>query len=196
MDRNIQHRFPPAPALPTIAAAAMLAAGSLAAGLATPLAGQDAPPETPEAAPADVATPEAIVAAAYETISGAAGEARDWDRLRSLFVPEARLIPSGRGPAGEAGYQVLAVEEFIEFAGRAFGDSAFYEREIHAEQERYGDIAHVFSTYVSQRSPDAEPFARGINSFQLWHDGQRWWIVTIFWHEEHEDAPIPERYGG
>lgn len=196
MDRHAPHRFPPAPSLPTIATAALLAAGTLAAVAVSPLAAQEAQPERPEAAPADVATPEAIVAAAYESISGAAGEARDWDRVRSLFVPEARLIPSGRGPGGETDYQVLTVEEFIEYAGRAFGDSAFYEREIHAEQERYGDIAHVFSTYVSLRSPDAEPFARGINSFQLWHDGQRWWIVTIFWHEEHEDAPIPERYGG
>lgn len=185
------------PGPPTVVAALLVASLVAASTWApAPAAAQEGAPERPEADPADVETPDAIVAAAYDAISGGGDEARDWDRLRSLFLPEARLIPSGRGPEGRASYQVLTVEEFVEYAGGVFADSGFYEREIHAEQERYGDIAHVFSTYESLRAPDADPFARGINSFQLWHDGERWWIVTIFWHGEREGAPIPERYGG
>ena len=34
------------------------------------------------------------------------------------------------------------------------------------------------------------PLARGINSFQLYSDGMRWWIVTIFWDAETADKPI------
>jgi hypothetical protein len=88
------------------------------------------------------------------------------------------------------------VEELVDVAKQRFAEEPFYEREIHAVTERFGDIAQVFSTYVSLRSPDGEPFERGINSFQLWFDGDRWWVVTIFWHSERQDAPIPERYGG
>jgi len=33
---------------------------------------------------------DAIIAALYNVISGPAGE-RDWNRLRSLFLPDARL---------------------------------------------------------------------------------------------------------
>lgn len=162
-----------------------------------PLAGQQETTGSPGAAPGDVATPEAIVAATYDVISGPSGEARDWERFRSLFVPEARLIPTGRGPGGEAGYRVFTPGEYVERARQAFAEQGFFEREVHAEAERYGDIAHVFSTYESRRAPDdAEPFQRGINSFQLWHDGERWWIVTILWHGEREGAPIPGRYGG
>lgn len=161
------------------------------------LAGQETAPDRPPAESADVASPGAIVAAVYASISGAAGEARDWDRFRSLFAPDARLIPSGRRPDGTAGHRAMAVEEYIEGASRAFAENGFHEREIHAVTERFGDIAHVFSTYESRRSPDdAEPFQRGINSFQLWHDGERWWIVNILWHGERDGAPIPERYGG
>ncbi len=41
---------------------------------------------------------------------------------------------------------------------------------------------------------DPEPFSRGINSFQLMNDRQRWWIVTIYWEAESPDNPIPQKY--
>ena len=46
-------------------------------------------------AAADVASVDAIITALYDVISGPAGGKRDWDRFRSLFIPEARLISSG-----------------------------------------------------------------------------------------------------
>lgn len=184
---------------PTSGRAALRVLGPLAALLLAPFAlvGQQDTVDRPAADPADVESPDAIVSAVYETISGAAGEERDWDRFRSLFVPDARLIPTGRRPDGTAGHQVMTVEEYVGNASRAFAESGFYETEIDAVTERYGDIAHVFSTYESRRAADdPEPFQRGINSIQLWHDGDRWWIATIFWHAERDGAPIPDRYGG
>jgi hypothetical protein len=41
---------------------------------------------------------------------------------------------------------------------------------------------------------DAKPFQRGINSIQLMNDGQRWWVVTIFWQGEDAKTPLPEKY--
>jgi len=52
---------------------------------------------TPPANPADVASIDAILAALYDVISGPAGQTRNWDRMRSLFVPGARLNHPG-GP--------------------------------------------------------------------------------------------------
>ena len=45
--------------------------------------------------PEDVATPDAIIKAMYDTISGPAGK-RNWYRERSLFLDGARLIPIGK----------------------------------------------------------------------------------------------------
>lgn len=42
--------------------------------------------------PGDVASPEAVVEALYEVISGPADEPRDWDRFRALFLPGARVM--------------------------------------------------------------------------------------------------------
>lgn len=154
--------------------------------------------ERPEADPADVKSPDAIVSAAYDVISVANKDSIDWDRLRSLFLPEARQIETGRVGGGGARYDAFTVEDFVAWMKTMVPQlrkQGFIEREIHAETERFGDIAHVFSTYetiLSAKGP--EPVARGINSFQLWHDGNRWWIVSLMWHGEREDAPLPERY--
>jgi hypothetical protein len=66
-----------------------------------PLAGSiGAHPEWPKASPADVASVDAILASLYDVISGPAGQPRDWNRFRSLFVPDARLIPVRRAKTG------------------------------------------------------------------------------------------------
>ena len=156
---------------------------------------QTTPSTTPPVNPADVGSMDAIIAAVYDVISGPAGKKRDWDRMRSLFVPGARLIPTGPRQTGGYGSRVLTVDEYIERASTAFEKQGFYEREAARKVEIFGQIAHVFSTYESRHSPDdARAFQRGINSIQLMNDGQRWLIVTIFWQGEDEKNPLPEKY--
>jgi hypothetical protein len=160
-----------------------------------PMQKPQATPTPPAANPADVGSMDAIIAAVYDVISGPAGKKRDWDRMRSLFAPGARLIPTQSRQTGGYGSRVLTVEEYIERASAAFEKQGFYEREAARKVEMFGQIAHVFSTYESRRAPDdAKPFQRGINSIQLMNDGQRWWIVTIFWQGEDEKNPLPEKY--
>ncbi|MGF1464212.1 MAG: hypothetical protein ACFB2Z_13830 [Maricaulaceae bacterium] len=170
-----------------------LAAAVLIAGAQTGLA-QDQAPATPTADPADVASLDAIMAAVYNVISGPAGAPRDWDRFRSLFAPGARLIPVGGGVDAPARAAVSDVDGYVARASSAFETQAFYEVEIARTVERYGPIAHAFSTYEARREPEGVPFVRGINSFQLLNDGERWWVVTIYWRAETEANPIPERY--
>ncbi len=165
----------------------------------TALAAQDPPkPQTPLAAaqarPADVKSMDAIVAALYNVISGPAGQKRDWDRMRSLFVPGARLIPAVASPEGGASARVLDVDGYIQRSGAAL-ERGFFEHEIVRTVEAFGNIAHVFSTYESKHAAsDPAPFARGINSIQLLKDGERWWIVTVYWDSEKPGNPLPPQY--
>ena len=41
---------------------------------------------------------------------------------------------------------------------------------------------------------DRKPFMCGINSIQLFYDGARWWIVSIYWQHESPKHPIPKNY--
>lgn len=151
-------------------------------------------PVVPAANPADVNSIDTIIAAVYDVISGPAGKKRDWDRMRSLFVPGARLIPTGPRPAGGYGSCNLSVEDYITRGGPMLEKDGFFETEIARKTDTFGSIAQAFSTYESRHKPDEKPFARGINSFQLMNDGKRWWVVTIFWQGEDEKNPLPEKY--
>jgi hypothetical protein len=162
----------------------------------SPMTKQESTETAPSAAnPADVGSMDAIVAAVYDVISGPAGKKRNWERMRALFIPGARLIPTGPRPSGEVGSRVLTVDEYIARAEPFFEKEGFYEREAARQTELFGKIAHVFSTYESRHAAnDPKPFQRGINSIQLMNDGKRWWIVTIFWQGEDEKNPLPEKY--
>jgi len=149
----------------------------------------------PAANPADVSSIDTILHAAYDTISGPAGQQRDWNRFRSLFVAGARLVAVV--PNHKEGFRtvVLSPEDYIQHDDPYFHDHGFFEREVARRTERFADIAQVFSTYESRHAADdPKPFERGINSFQLMNDGRRWWIVTIFWQGETAESPIPREF--
>jgi hypothetical protein len=146
--------------------------------------------------PLDVASIDAIITAAYDSISGPAGEKRDWDRERSLYYPGARLIPTAK-PGENDGLtpQILDVDGFIARVEPYFAEHGFYEKEIARRVEQFGQIAHVWSTYESRHDPsDPKPFMRGINSIQLFNDGNRWWIVNIYWQQASAEHEIPQKY--
>jgi len=131
--------------------------------------------------PADVESIEAIIAAAYDVISGPAGKKRDWKRERSLFISGARLIPTAKAVTNDQGQvsdsnnlapQILDVDAYIARVEPYFATIGFYEKDPN----------------------DAEPFMRGINSIQLFNDGSRWWILSIYWQHESPQHAIPEEY--
>lgn len=153
------------------------------------------PPQIPAANQADVASIDAIIAALYDVISGDAGKKRDWNRLRSLFVYEGKMIPFAPNKEGGSAAHFLTIDGYVERSGNYVETNGFFERELARKTERFGNLAHVFSTYEGKHKlSDEKPFLRGINSIQLMNDGTRWWIVNIAWEAERPDNLLPEKY--
>jgi hypothetical protein len=184
-----------------VLAAALLVSSSMFAQTAAapaapkPLAGAIAShPDWPKAKPADVDSIEHVLGSLYDVISGPAHQPRDWVRMRSLFVPDAKLIPVRATATGRDVIQ-LSIDDYIARASGIMEAEGFFEKSIHNEIAQFGDIVHVFSTYESRHTlADAKPFARGINSIQMLKDGGRYWIVNIYWDSERPEAPIPAKY--
>lgn len=142
----------------------------------------------------DTESIDAIITAVYESISGPAGETRQWDRFRHMFAPEAKLIPMQVRP-DSARARYMGIEDYIKLVDEYFLKNGFFEVEIARTTEQFGHIAHAFSTYESRKNADDEkPFARGINSIQLMFDGNRWWVINIYWDGETPNQPIPDKY--
>lgn len=157
---------------------------------AAPAVAQGPPP----ARPADVTTIDSIITTLYAVISGPAGQPRQWDRFLSLMHPEARLIPTRCDSAGKCSLRIMTPAQYQQRADSFLVAEGFTERELKRSTERYGTIAHAFSSYQSFRRGETTPFARGINSIQLFWDGQRWWIMAIFWDSERPSNPLPAAF--
>src|SRR5689334_12200228 len=96
-------------------------------------AAQQTPPAAsapPAANPADVATMDAAIGSLYEVISGPAGKKRDWDRFRSLFIPGARMIPTGKRQTGSVGSTVIEPEGYITRSSKVLEEQGFFEKEV------------------------------------------------------------------
>ena len=140
-------------------------------------------------------TVDGIIKKLYASISGEKGEPRDWEAFDQLFIPEAQLMPTGKNEDGGRSYKVFSPDEYKENANQYLVENGFYEEEIYRVAESYGPVTHLFSTYISKRSKsDPEPFNRGINSIQLYNDGERYWVVSIYWAHEPDNGTLPQQY--
>jgi hypothetical protein len=164
-----------------------------AAPQASPTGPQTAASAPPAAQAKDVDSVEHILSAVYDVISGPAGP-RDWERFHSLFFTGARLIPSWRDDKGNIKSKDMTPDDYAKGGAAYFTKEGFFEVSIANRVESWDHMAEVWSTYESRHAKGEKPFARGVNSFQLFFDGTRWWIVTIYWEDETPGHSLPEKY--
>lgn len=177
----------------TMAAALWLAICVCASAQNAQPSPQAAPATAASAKPGDVDSIEHIVAAVYDVISGPAGP-RDWSRFNSLFYAGSRMTSTRRDDKGEISARVFTPEDYAKRGQDFFNKEGFFENSVANRVESWDSIAHVWSTYESRHAKGEKPFARGINSFQLFNDGKRWWILSIYWEQEQPAHALPEKY--
>jgi hypothetical protein len=192
------------------AIAALLWCGSASAQTAAAPAPQPKPlpssiashPDWPKGKKADVESVDALMAALYDVISGPAGKPRDWDRFRSLFLPDGRLgvirhaAPAADGrPAHDDDVVFLTPQDYIDRDAPFFKTEGFFERGIANRVEEFGNLVSVWSTYESRHTADdPKPFVRGINSLQIVKAQGRYWVASIIWDDERSGITLPEKY--
>ena len=139
----------------------------------------------------DAVSIDSLMKALYETISGKAGQPRQWERDRALHHPKALLIPA-RQAKGGPGAGVFSFDEFVASRAPYLEANDFYEIEIARKEFRFGAIAHVLSFYEARTAPGGDLLRRGVNSIQLLNDGERWWVMSILWDNEREGVRLPD----
>ena len=139
----------------------------------------------------DVSTIEGIVKASYETISGGVGVPRQWGRDRTLYDPYMRFVSLGKDPkTGKVTRSSGSEQDYADHADAYFIKVGFTEHELAHTVHRFGNAATVLSSYEGKETGTGKPADRGVNIFQLYNDGKRWWILSIVWDEERPDNPI------
>lgn len=151
--------------------------------------------------PGDVDTVDHLIASLYDVVSGPAGQ-RDWDRFRSLFVPDGRIVSivpesaaTKDAPARKGDAVFLTPDMFAQRNDPYFKTNGFFERSIANRVEEFGNLVEVWSTSESRDAKDdAQPSARSIDSFQIVHAHGRFWIVSLLFDHERPGVPLPAKY--
>lgn len=145
----------------------------------------------------NVRSVNAIIQTLYDVISGPVGKDRDWETFRTLFAENARMYIAVPSQDSGTVLQSITPDEYVERNKTRLSDIGFNEFEIHRTTESYGAITHVFSTYETHftNADNQEDTVKGINSIQLFNDGNRYYILTICWDANAKNIPVPEYPG-
>ena len=134
---------------------------------------------------ADLAGVDQALHDVYAVISGPPGQKRDFDKMRSLFAPNAQLRVIG--PKGLRGG---TLDDYIAKSGPILEKEGFTEHELGRRVEIYGNLATAWSSYDG-RTASGSFHERGINSFQLVKVDGRWLVASILWQEATPQQPLP-----
>ena len=144
------------------------------------------------ARPEDVSSIEAIVRTDYECVSGGIGVARQWARDFSLYDPFARsFVPSKDEQTGALVIWHPTQQEYADESDAQLVRDGFSEHEVAHKIYKYGNVATVFSSYEVAVARTGKLYSRGVNIYQLYYAGNRWWISSVSWDAENNINPIP-----
>ncbi|HKP39180.1 MAG TPA: hypothetical protein VJT71_20135 [Pyrinomonadaceae bacterium] len=125
-------------------------------------AGAQAPKETKPNQ--DTAAPQAIVSAFFASGSGPAGP-RDFDRMRSLFAPGARLITIRRPPNSAATPNSRSIDQYVDESRAYLAANGNFESIKNVWIEQYANLAHVFCSFEARKSPSGEAIIEASGAF-------------------------------
>jgi len=145
--------------------------------------------QAPDAGCALPSEPKGIPAAFDAAISGPA----DKDRacMKALLIPEARMMFVSLGADGAPTYTLQTLDDWIARV-KARGHVMLEEKQLKFQIERYGNIAHLWSSYALYS--DGKQVARGINSIQAIKEAGGWRVTGILVQAESATAPLPKEY--
>ena len=144
----------------------------------------------------DAQTPGQLIEALYRMVSFDAGPEPDWEMFRDVFLEGAVLVVA---PRGEQPMRVMDVDGFIQdwrdfFADAELETKGFYEDIASLQLTEFGGLAHAFVVFYPRLGTESEASTRGLDSIELSHDGQRWWIAAITTEFEGPGRIIPESF--
>jgi hypothetical protein len=139
-------------------------------------------------------TPGETLDALYDVISGPVGEARDWERFRSLFLPGAQMSVVVTDVEGDERVVVLTLDDYVERNGERLSEIGFTETETRRETFLYGGMATILSAYEAIRADTGEMIADGVNSLTILNDAGTWKIASIAWRAADEEWPVERAF--
>jgi hypothetical protein len=139
----------------------------------------------PRGRPEDVSSPEAIVRALHDSVSGPQGSWNS-DRLRSLCVPNVFFEYLDKGKDGTVGLSTVSMDKIANVFKELHRAGPWYERAGNLSVTRIGKdqlgmIAIVNYSAAEGTEKDKPMPYEPTATTTLLYLGNRWWVVSHTW---------------
>ena len=159
-----------------------MTAAAVALIVLAPAARAQGPTDCP--LPQDV---KSIPAALDAAIAGRAD--KDPACLRALFLPQARFVPVRTDSTGKRISGIFSVDDYVVNKAK-MGAEVLDERQVKFSSTEFGDVAHLWSTYVLKVG--GKQVARGVNSIQAVRTDAGWRLLEVAWQAETPTLQLPK----
>jgi hypothetical protein len=138
-------------------------------------------------------TPDGVVNELYRLICvPKGGPEPDWERVRSLFIPEAVIILRVSKDASSTFTVQGWIDDFIAYNTKAkSSERGFEEKIVRMAPTVFRDIAHILVLYEARMLDWSKPAAPGVDSIELVRKDGRWFIAAITNDLPNAENPIP-----
>ena len=142
----------------------------------------------------NISTLDGIMKAYYDVVTVKKGEKPSYERDSLLHLGNVNVGWATKTKSGKMTFKYVSLKEYHRLSDDYVASQGFDEREISRKVEKFGAIYHVWSTYETRNTKTGPIIERGINSIELFYDGDRFWILGWFFDGERKDNPIPAKY--
>lgn len=119
----------------------------------------------------------------YKIISGKKSQERNWELFKTLFSPEAKLLPL-KHTDNINDILSYSVDEYINRLELYLGENDFYEYGENYKIEVFNNLAYAYSEYKAKRNEnDKELIKKGINLIHFVNNGKRWFVSSMQWED-------------
>lgn len=135
---------------------------------------------------------EAVVRELYRHVTIEKGQVTDWEKVRTLFIPEA-VIVLRVSKEGSQTFDVQGwIDDFVAWNDKARAvETGFSEKIVAMKPRVFRDIANVFVLYEASITGADRPPTRGVDSIELIRKDGRWWIAAITNDLVNAEHPVP-----
>lgn len=143
-------------------------------------------------------TVDGIIAEFYACLDVQKGGQLDSVRLTNLFWPGAQLdgVYKMRKDTTRYGNLRIDIPQYLKIIKEVCATHRFKEWETGRKTISYGHLLTVYSAYelidVDEKNDTVR--LRGVNTFQLFNDGKRWWITYCSYEEESTAGKTPMEF--
>jgi hypothetical protein len=130
------------------------------------------------------------VSETYRIITGEPKKKKNWEAFRQLFSAQAQISILVHED-GENHFENFTLEEFVRLGMNFYDNKEFEQFPLKTTVNEYNDIATIFQSY---RAKEEGAEDEGVNTYQLYFDGKRWWIVSLLWTDNTNGVQLPEEY--